>query len=81
MVWRKIHNFAPPKQQKKINNKNNMNREDILNAVKCLAAGQGFYGRLYEVLTSGRKEAENLLDKMVEQNFKDPVDMILWFES
>lgn len=58
-----------------------MNREQILNAVKNLAASQGFYGRLYEVLSSGTEEAENALGQMVEQNFGDAVDMVMWLES
>lgn len=57
-----------------------MDRQDILNAVKSLAMSKGFYTRLYEVLTSGTEEAENLLDQMVEQNFKDSVDMVMWLE-
>jgi len=51
-----------------------MNREQILNAVRTLAASQGFYGRLYD-------EAEVFLDLMVDQNFCDTVDMVMWLES
>lgn len=58
-----------------------MNRQQILNAVKSLAQSQGFYGRLYEALTSGTEEAEDALNQMVEQNFKDSVDMVMWLES
>lgn len=58
-----------------------MNKQEILNAVKSLAQSQGFYGRLYEALTSGTEEAEEALDQMVEQNFKDSVDMVMWLES
>jgi len=58
-----------------------MNREQILNAVRTLAASQGFYGRLYDVLTSGSDEAEVFLDLMVDQNFCDTVDMVMWLES
>lgn len=58
-----------------------MNRQQILNAVKSLAQSQGFYGRLYEALTSGTEEAEDALNQMVEQNFKNSVDMVMWLES
>lgn len=58
-----------------------MNKQQILNAVKSLAQSQGFYGRLYETLTSGTEEAEDALNQMVEQNFKDSVDMVMWLES
>lgn len=57
-----------------------MNRQEILNVVKSLAMSQGFYGRLYEMLTSGTEEAESALDEMVAQNFKEPVDMVMWLE-
>ena len=58
-----------------------MNREQILSAIRGLAASQGFYGRLYEALTNGSEESENFLDTMEEQNFGDVVDMVMWLES
>lgn len=58
-----------------------MNRKEILNAVSQLAASQGFYGRLYEALTSGTEEAEEFMQQMEEQNFGDVVDMVMWLES
>ena len=58
-----------------------MNRQEILNAVKSLAMSQGFYGRLYNALTNGTEEAEAALQEMVDQNFKDSVDMVMWIES
>lgn len=58
-----------------------MNRQEILNAVKSLAMSQGFYGRLYNALTNGTEEAEAVLQEMVDQNFKDTVDMVMWIES
>lgn len=58
-----------------------MNREQILDAIKSLAGSQGFYGRLYARLTDGSDEAEQALDAMVEKNFKDSVDMVMWIEG
>lgn len=58
-----------------------MNREQILEAIKNLAASQGFYGRLYKALTNGTEAAENTLTLMEEQNFGDVVDMVMWLES
>ena len=58
-----------------------MDREKILDAVRMLARSQGFYGRLYEFLTSGTDEAENMLQEMEAQNFKDTLDMVLWLEE
>jgi len=54
-----------------------MNREQILAAVRNLAMSQGFYGRLLEQLENN----EELLDNLVEQNFSDVVDMVLYLES
>lgn len=58
-----------------------MDREQILDAVRGLASSQGFYGRLYESLTDGTWESDSFLDLMVQQNFSDPVDMVMWLEA
>lgn len=57
-----------------------MNREQILESIKSLAASQGSYGRLYDYLTYG-ESGEELLDLMEEQNFGDVVDMVMWLEE
>ena len=57
-----------------------MNREQILSAIRTLAASQGFYGRLYEVLTNGTEESENFLATMEAQNFGEVFDMVMWLE-
>ena len=57
-----------------------MNRQQILEAIKGLAASQGFYGRLYYALTNGTEAAENALTEMEEQNFADVVVMVMWLE-
>lgn len=58
-----------------------MNKTEILNAVRKLSASQGFYGRLYEILTNGTEESEKFLNEMVEQKFTDVIDMVLWLEA
>lgn len=58
-----------------------MNRQQILNAIRTLAMSQGFYGRLYEFVTSGTDEAEEYLDNLEEQNFGDSVDMVMYIEG
>lgn len=58
-----------------------MDREEILNAIKDLAQSQGLYGRLYRSLTDGSEQAENMLNTLVEQNFKDKVDLVLYIEG
>ena len=54
-----------------------MNKEQILNAIKSLARSQGFYGRLLEVIN----EDETILDELVEQNFTDSLDLVMFLES
>ena len=58
-----------------------MNKEEILKAIRGLAMSQGFYGRLYEKWIDGSSESNELIEKMVEENFKDVVDMVMWLES
>ena len=57
-----------------------MDREKILNAIRSLAASQGFYGRLYDSLTDGSEQADEFLNTMEKQNFGDVVDMVMWLE-
>lgn len=54
-----------------------MNRQEILDTVRSLSRSQGFYGRLYKEL----QDNEESLDYLVQQNFKDSVDMVLFLES
>jgi len=58
-----------------------MNRNKILDTIKNLAGSQGFYTRLYEAISDGSEEAEEYLQYLEDKNFKDPVDLILYFES
>lgn len=58
-----------------------MNKEQILDSIRSLAASQGFYGRLYNALTDGSEQADEFLATMEEQNFNDVVDMVMWLES
>lgn len=58
-----------------------MNRQEIIDNIEMLSRSQGFYGRLYNAIISGNEEAENYLDNLEEQNFKDVVDMILYIEG
>lgn len=54
-----------------------MNKEQILQTIKSLAQSQGFYGRLYEQIVDN----EEALEYLEKQDFKDPVDMILFLEN
>lgn len=53
-----------------------MTASEILTAVKQLAQSQGFYGRILGVLESNTEALEYL----EQLNFKDSVDMVLYFE-
>ena len=58
-----------------------MNKEQILDAIRSLAASQGFYGRLYDTLTDGSEQSDEFLATMEKQNFGDMFDMGMWLES
>lgn len=58
-----------------------MKKEDILKAIRSLAASRGFYSRLLMVLTSDEPDAVAYLQYLEEQNFKDTVDLIMFLES
>ena len=52
-------------------------KEKYLGWIAQLACSQGVYGRLYEQLQNDSMALEMLL----ENDFKDAVDMVLWLES
>lgn len=54
-----------------------MNREQIYDAIESLAHSQGFYGRMLDYL----KENPKALDALVEQNFTDVVDLVMYLEQ
>lgn len=58
----------------------NMNKKQILKVINNLAKSQGFYGRLYDKLTDGSEESEAYLEELVEQKFKNAVDLVMFIE-
>lgn len=54
-----------------------MDAKEIMEAVKDLARSQGFYCRLYETL----KEHPEALEFLEKQNFKKPIDLIMFLEG
>lgn len=58
-----------------------MKKEEILSAIRSLAASQGFYGKLLMLLTSEEPDSIAYLDYLEEQNFKDCVDLVMFLES
>ena len=56
-----------------------MNRQKILDTIKMLAQGQGFYGRLYEqIMTADNKD--EILEELENKEFKDALDLVFFFE-
>ena len=58
-----------------------MKKEEILSAIRSLAASQGFYGRLLMALSSDEPDAVAYLEYLEEQNFKDVIDFVMFLES
>lgn len=62
-----------------------MDREAILDTIASLAQSQGFYGRLLraimEVKEADEERYEEFMQALEAQNFADPVDMVLYFET
>ena len=58
-----------------------MKKKEILNAIKSLAASQGFYSRLLISLSSNEPDSVAYLEYLEEQNFKDVVDLVMFLES
>lgn len=62
--------------------KGSMNKEQILETIKKLAKSQGIYSRIYANLMNMEKDARNkVLQQLEDENFKDAVDLCLYFES
>ena len=57
-----------------------MNKKEILENIRILAASQGFNGRLYQSIMESN-EKENILQYLENQNFTDAIDLILFLES
>lgn len=58
-----------------------MNKQEILETIKSLANSQGFYTRLYKHLSDNTEESEEYLSMLEDKNFKDPIDLIMYFEG
>ena len=59
--------------------------EQCVEVIKNLAQSQGFYSRLYANIIDTKENSpeawEDFKEVMESQNFKDPVDIILFFEE
>lgn len=62
-----------------------MKMNEIITEIRTLAKSQGFYGRLLEQLLTMQddnpEDYEMVSVELERQNFRDPVDLILYLES
>ncbi len=62
-----------------------MKIDEILDTIAGLAKSQGFYGRLLESLLNLKDRSPEAWKEFVEmiesQNFKDSLDLVLFFEQ
>lgn len=62
-----------------------MKRNEILDLIKGLARSQGRYGRMYETLMECREDDpeayEEIMTDWEKQQFKTPLDFILYVEE
>ena len=58
-----------------------MKFEDIMDLIEGLAHSQGYYGRLLEAIHNlDEEELASVKNEWEAQNFKEPVDFILYME-
>lgn len=59
-----------------------MDKEEIIDTIKILAAHQGFYGRLYDALMSADEESVNdWFNETFAEEPQDIVDMVRMIEG
>ena len=72
------------KQKTKYKENGTMKMNDIMNVIVDLSFSQGFYGRLYrdimELKSNSPSDYDLLVEELEGQNFKDALDVVLYFE-
>ena len=62
-----------------------MNAVQVIEVIKDLAKSQGFYSRMWQTIQENiltdEEEYENFQQFCEQQNFKDAVDLVLFFET
>ena len=59
-----------------------MKREEILEVLENLAKSQGFYGILLENIKNlSADDYDTVMEVFEDQDFKDAVDIVLFFET
>lgn len=66
-------------------NPNGMNIIEIIEVIQLLSHSQGFYGRLLERILDAKANDpdsfEGIKKELESQNFKDSVDVVMYFET
>lgn len=58
-----------------------MKMNEIIDTIKMLAKSQGFYGKLLNsIMSLDTEDFEKVKTELENQNFKDSIDMIMYFE-
>lgn len=58
-----------------------MTKVEILNVLRVLSNSQGFYGRMYRILSDNSEDSNNFLEKLENENFRDAVDLLTYLEQ
>lgn len=62
-----------------------MKEQEILSAIEQLSRSQGLYGRILQTLKSMKEDSpaqyETFMGQLERQNFKDTVDLVMYFET
>lgn len=58
-----------------------MTKAEILNVLRVLSNSQGFYGRMYRILSDNSEDSKNFLEKLENENFRDAVDLLTYLEQ
>ena len=59
-----------------------MKREEIMETIHNLAKSQGYYGRLLEQIKDlDSEDYEIIMHTLESQNFKEPLDLVLYLET
>lgn len=63
-------------------NERGMSADYVLETIKMLAKSQGFYQRLLSAYEDMEEENKELFRKQMEaQRFKEPIDVVMYFET
>lgn len=62
-----------------------MKREQIIQTIKTLSSGQGFYGRIFKQLSimeeNSPEQYEEVMEELEAQDFEDLIDLIMYMEG